>query len=159
MTILAGDEIPCRDKRLFSLTHARRRFTMRNRHLSVHRSESFQHVYEKASGPCALIPLVTIPVIAQEPSPWVGQKVVKKYNAPLRVANQVVDDFIFRTYTVEQVNGDWLWLVSGSMKGWASISSVVPLDHATEFYTFEVALFRRVWAQRGASSFLRIWAK
>src|SRR5208337_2366292 len=24
---------------------------------------------------------------------------------------------------------------------------------------FEVALFRRVWAQRGASSFLRIWAK
>ena len=28
-----------------------------------------------------------------------------------------------------------------------------PLKH------FEVALFRRVWAQRGASSFLRIWAK
>ena len=25
--------------------------------------------------------------------------------------------------------------------------------------SFEVALFRRVWAQRGASSFLRIWAK
>ena len=28
-----------------------------------------------------------------------------------------------------------------------------------QLLTFEVALFRRVWAQRGASSFLRIWAK
>lgn len=75
----------------------------------------------------------------QDISPWVGQKVVTKYNVPLRVGNQVVyDDHLFRVYQVERINGEWLGLVSGSVSGWVRSGEVVPFDQAIDFYTQEI---------------------
>ncbi len=76
---------------------------------------------------------------AQDASPWVGQKVVTKYQTPLRVGNQVADeDFVFRIYTVERAQRGWLWLAAGSVAGWVRSSEVVPFDHAIDFYTQEI---------------------
>jgi tetratricopeptide (TPR) repeat protein len=44
----------------------------------------------------------------------------------------------FRVYTVEQTNRGYLWLVSGSVKGWALASDVVPFDDAIDFFTAEI---------------------
>jgi tetratricopeptide (TPR) repeat protein len=69
----------------------------------------------------------------------VGTKVVTKYQAPLRVAEKVVDDgSVFRIYTVGQVNADWVWLVAGRVSGWVQSSAVVPFDEAVEFYNGEI---------------------
>jgi tetratricopeptide (TPR) repeat protein len=72
-------------------------------------------------------------------SPWVGQRVITKYKTPLRVGNQVVnDDNTLRIYKVEQANGDWLWLVAGSVAGWVPSGQVVPFDQAIDYYTQEI---------------------
>jgi tetratricopeptide (TPR) repeat protein len=69
----------------------------------------------------------------------VGTKVVTKYQTPLRVGERVVDDgAVFRVYTVDRVNDDWLWLVAGSVAGWVLSNEVVPFDEAVEFYTGEI---------------------
>src|SRR5207302_1395461 len=73
---------------------------------------------------------------------------------------QVVDDgSTFRVYTVERADGGWLWLVSGSVRGWVPAGEVVPFDRAIDFYTREVradpanaaAYDRRglVWQEKG----------
>src|SRR5262249_14147747 len=41
-------------------------------------------------------------------------------------------------YTVERADGGWLWLVSGSVRGWVPAGVVVPFDQAIDFYTREV---------------------
>ena len=82
---------------------------------------------------------VNSPAHAQKISPWIGKKVVTKYQTPLKVGGQVVDKGdAFRVYTVEQVNDGWLWLASGSVKGWATASEVIPFDQAIDFYTKEI---------------------
>jgi len=97
---------------------------------------------------------------AQVISPWVGQKVVTKFKTPLKAGNQVVDeDAVFRIYTVERSEGDWLWLVAGGVSGWARSSDVVAFDKAIDFYTQEIgakpgtayAYLRRgdIWKARG----------
>jgi hypothetical protein len=69
--------------------------------------------------------IVPTPTTGQVPT-WVGAKVVTKYKTALRVGSRVVTDgSLFRVYTVERVNGDWFWLVSGSVSGWARSSEVV----------------------------------
>ena len=160
MTILAADEIPCRDKRLFSLTHARRRFTMRNGHLSVHCSESFQHVYKKASGPlpvpALLLAALVVPfsVFGQDNSGWIGQRVITHFGAVLQIGNQVVDDEkrstnlpvsgkdrrVFRVYRVEHVNGHWLWLKAEKegIEGWVKAEFVIPYDQAIDYFTNQI---------------------
>ena len=76
---------------------------------------------------------------AQDKSPWVGKKVVTRYAKPLKVLDGTVDDGkIFRVYSVERVNGDWLWLVSGSVEGWVVTGDVVPFDQGIDFYTQEI---------------------
>jgi tetratricopeptide (TPR) repeat protein len=78
---------------------------------------------------------------AQEPSAWLGRKVVTKYTYPVKLGEQVVDDDSeFRQYTVTRVNGDWLWVVSGSIEGWLPFSQVVLFDQAIDFYTREIKL-------------------
>ena len=68
-----------------------------------------------------------IVALAQQPAEnsHVGKRVITQFGTVLKVGNQVVDDEgrgkalargknqrVFRTYTVEQVNGHWLWLVA-----------------------------------------------
>jgi tetratricopeptide (TPR) repeat protein len=75
----------------------------------------------------------------QADAPRVGTRVVTKYQTPLRAGQQVVDDgSTFRVYTVERADGGWLWLVSGSVRGWVPAGVVVPFDQAIDFYTREV---------------------
>src|SRR4051812_47846923 len=75
----------------------------------------------------------------QDDSPRVGTRVVTKSTTPLRVGQRVVDDgSTFRVYTVERADGGWLWLVSGSVRGWVPAGEVVPFDRAIDFYTQEV---------------------
>jgi tetratricopeptide (TPR) repeat protein len=57
----------------------------------------------------------------------------------LKLGEQVVDaGKIHRIYQIKQTNGDWLWLVSGSIAGWAKPADVLPLDRAIEIYTAEI---------------------
>lgn len=77
--------------------------------------------------------------LAQAPGSWFGQKVVTKYRTPLRQGRRVVDnDAVHRTYRVEDVFREWLWLVSGSATGWVRSCQFVPHDQAIDFYTQEI---------------------
>jgi hypothetical protein len=78
-------------------------------------------------------------VHAQDAPSWIGQKVIIKYKNPLRAGNRVVDeDALFRVYTVERSEGDWLWLVAGNVHGRARSTDVVPFDRAIDFCTQEI---------------------
>jgi tetratricopeptide (TPR) repeat protein len=88
---------------------------------------------------CFLMPVGTIQGIAQEPFTWIGQKVVTKYKCPVKVGNQVIEDGSrHKTYTVTRAEGDWLWVVSGSIEGWLPINQVILFDQALDFYTSEI---------------------
>lgn len=55
-----------------------------------------------------------------------GTRVVTCARTPLKVGNRVIDDgSLHRIYTVESVNGPWLWVVSGGVSGWP-FTVVVP---------------------------------
>ena len=76
---------------------------------------------------------------AQDISPWIGQRVVTKVLTPLKIGNRIVDEgTMFRVYTVERANGDWLWLVAGGVSGWVQSSEVVPYDQASDYFTLEI---------------------
>jgi tetratricopeptide (TPR) repeat protein len=76
---------------------------------------------------------------AQGISPWIGQRVVTRVLTPLKIGNRIVDEgTMFRVYTVERANGDWLWLVAGGVSGWVQSSEVVPYDQATDYFTLEI---------------------
>jgi tetratricopeptide (TPR) repeat protein len=80
------------------------------------------------------------PICAQSAAPTpTGAKVVLKVGANLKVGEQVVDTGqSHRVYIVERTQGDWRWLVSGKIAGWARSADIVPLDEADEFYTAEI---------------------
>ena len=86
-----------------------------------------------------VLPLLVLPhlVVAQETSSWIGQKVVTKYEYPIQDGISLCDTG-FHVYTVQRTSGDWLWVVSGSVKGWIPVSQVVRFDHAIDFYTQEI---------------------
>ena len=76
---------------------------------------------------------------AQDISPWIGQRVVTKVLTPLKIGDRIVDEgTMFRVYTVERANGDWLWLVAGGVSGWVQSSEVVPYDQASDYFTLEI---------------------
>ena len=84
--------------------------------------------------------LLVVPhlVIAQASS-WVGQKVVTRYDYPVKIGNQFVEkQNAFHVYTVTKVNGDLLWVVSGRIEGWLPASQAILLDQAIDFYTLEI---------------------
>jgi tetratricopeptide (TPR) repeat protein len=82
--------------------------------------------------------IATSYVRGQNPN-LVGRKVVTKYKTPLRVGDNVVNnDGEFRVFTVERVNGDWLWVVEGSVSGWVRSVDVVPFEKSVEFYTRQI---------------------
>ena len=89
-----------------------------------------------------VLSLLVLPhlVVAQETSSWIGQKVVTKYEYSITSWYLVVPTHGFHVYTVQRTSGDWLWVVSGSVKGWIPVSQVVRFDQAIDFYTQEIAL-------------------
>ena len=100
--------------------------------------------------------LLVVPhlVVAQDSS-WVGQKVVIKYRYPVKVGDRVVDDGQeFYVFAVTRINGDWLWVVSGSIEGWLPARQVVVFDQAIDFYTQEIKVNpgnSAAWFQRGVN--------
>jgi tetratricopeptide (TPR) repeat protein len=75
----------------------------------------------------------------QQPFTWVGQKVVTKYQYPVKVGNQIIEDGSrHEIFTVTRTEGDWLWVVSGSIEGWLPVSQVIRFDQALDFYTNEI---------------------
>src|SRR5271157_2330749 len=98
------------------------------------------------------LPMLSHLVFSQEPSSWIGQKVVAKYGHPIKIGEQLVEQHNFHVYTVQRANGDWLWVVSGSKEGWIPASQVVLFDQAINFYTQEIAANPGnswAWAGRG----------
>jgi tetratricopeptide (TPR) repeat protein len=111
---------------------------------------------------------------AQGPDSWIGKRVFTQYGAVLKVGNVVVDDEgrsadmaasgkarrSVRTYRVERVNGEWLWLKDEKSRvaGWVQSKWVVPYEQAIEFYTNQIRAnpssvnyIRRgtIWSQKG----------
>jgi tetratricopeptide (TPR) repeat protein len=70
----------------------------------------------------------------QDASVWIGHKVIKFAQTPLRVENRVIDDHeTFRIYTVEQAKGGWLWLVGDDVKGWVPANQVIQYELALPY--------------------------
>ncbi len=71
--------------------------------------------------------------------PPVGSEVVVKPGVSLKVGDAVVDTGTSpRIYKVERSNGNWLWLVSGPVAGWARSADAIPLDQAVAHFTAEI---------------------
>jgi len=102
--------------------------------------------------------------LAQQPAEnsHVGKRVITQFGTVLKVGNQVVDDEgrgkelargknqnVFRTYTIEQVNGQWLWLVAegSSVKGWAPAANVILIDRAIDYITRQIDANPGDWAK------------
>ena len=102
--------------------------------------------------------------LAQQPAEnsHVGKRVITQFGTVLKVGNQVVDDEgrskelargknrrVFRTYTVEQVNGHWLLLVAegSSVKGWAPAANVILFDRAIDYITGQIRANPGDWAK------------
>ena len=90
------------------------------------------------------IPALAVLLIAQvsqadDAPSWIGVKVVLMPQTPLRIGGQIVDDgSSSRSYTVRQVHGDWLWLVSTRTSGWVRSDRVVRLDQAVTYFTEQI---------------------
>jgi tetratricopeptide (TPR) repeat protein len=72
-------------------------------------------------------------------SPPAGTDVVIKAGASLKVDDKVVDTgSTHRIYKIEKSQGDWRWLVSGKIAGWAKATDIIPLSEAIDFYNAEI---------------------
>jgi tetratricopeptide (TPR) repeat protein len=118
----------------------------------------------KVVGLLAAMALVLSPTTghAQGTSPKIGTRVVlKSRDTPLKVGKQVVaTDDIHRVYTIERVNGPWLWVsasgVTGrvtsaasggvGVSGWVQASEVVPFDQAIDHFTRVIQSRPSSWA-------------
>jgi tetratricopeptide (TPR) repeat protein len=102
---------------------------------------------------------ITAQSLAQDGKEWVGQRVVTKFGAVLRVGKQVVDDDALansgsgmrnhsRIYRVEQESGRWLWLHDEKLStaGWLTADWVVPIDLAIDYFTDEIRAHRNTAA-------------
>jgi tetratricopeptide (TPR) repeat protein len=77
--------------------------------------------------------------LAQDDRSCAGQKVVLKEATPLRVGGRVVDPgTVFRIYTVQQTEGDFLLLASGSKGGWVKADLVVAFGQAIDHFSREI---------------------
>src|SRR4051794_5874301 len=84
-----------------------------------------------------LVASLIVPSVRGEPvSPPIGSRVVISRRAVLKVGNGTVDKgAAHQVYTGGRTNGDWLWLPSGSIGGWARRSDVMTLERAIEAAT------------------------
>jgi hypothetical protein len=70
---------------------------------------------------------------------WIGKQVATKFSAGVRVENQKPNpDRIFRVYTVQELKGNQVRLVAGSVNGWIDATEVLLLDKAIDFYNQEI---------------------
>ena len=92
-----------------------------------------------AAGTVLAVSVLVPHLVFAQDSSWVGQKVVTKYDYPVKIGDQPVEkQYLFHVYTVTRVNGDWLWVVSGSIEGWLPTSQALLFDQATDFYAQEI---------------------
>jgi tetratricopeptide (TPR) repeat protein len=92
-------------------------------------------------------------MIAPQDSRLIGQRIAAKYRCPLESGDALVEKLTpVDGYTVERIEGERIWVTSGSGKGWFPISQVMLLDEAIEFYTREIeadSRNARAWSERG----------
>jgi tetratricopeptide (TPR) repeat protein len=92
-------------------------------------------------------------MIAPQDSRLIGQRIAAKYRCPLESGDTLVEKLTpVDAYTVERIEGERIWVASGSGKGWFPISQVMLLDEAIEFYTREIeadSRNARAWSERG----------
>lgn len=98
------------------------------------------------------IPALTLAIVAtmtparaQDAQSLIGQRVVIRYRRPLTIGSVNVEPKDYRAYTVERADGDMLWLVAGSVSGWAPKDQVMTLDEALAFYTQDVRNNPTAW--------------
>jgi Tetratricopeptide repeat len=91
--------------------------------------------------------------LAQDGPTKIGQRVVTRFGAVLRVGNRIVDDEklenspsgrlrnLSRIYCVTRTNGAWLFIEDekSGAAGWVSSDWVIPFDAAIEYFTDEIA--------------------
>ena len=86
-------------------------------------------------------------------STGIGQKVVARYHYPIKSRDQTAPkQNRFHVYTVEKIEGERLWVKSGSVEGWIPLSQALLFDEAIEFYTQEIAENpgnSAAWSERG----------
>lgn len=88
--------------------------------------------------------LVT-PARGQDALSMLGQRVVIRYRRPLTIGAVNVEPKDYRAYTVERVERDMVWLVSGSVSGWLPKDQVMTLDEAIAFYTENIRNNPNAW--------------
>jgi len=107
----------------------------------------------------ALLLVIQAYSIAADPTAVsIGDKVLPKLDAVVRVGSQIIDDqqhpAVGLPWTVQAVNDQWLWVGDGR-KGWVQRSQVVTLDEAPAYYSVLIASGqRKAWAYnlRGCAS-------
>ena len=115
-------------------------------------------ILHPSSFPSALLALVVLASgrwsLAQNGQAWVGERIITRFGAVLRVGRRIVDDEkietsasggwrnLSRIYRVQRVNGDWLWLQDekSGAAGWVTADWVIPYDRAIEYFTDEISL-------------------
>ena len=93
----------------------------------------------------AIVLFVFAPVRGQEALSMLGQRVVIRYRRPLTIGAVNVEPEDYRAYTVDRVEGDMVWLVSGSVSGWIPKDQVMTLDEAIAYYTEDVRHNPNAW--------------
>jgi hypothetical protein len=72
-------------------------------------------------------------VHGQPSVPAIGSSAVIKPGVVLRAGDKVVDlGKVPHIYVVRRAKGDWLWLTSGAISGWARAADVVPFHRAID---------------------------
>lgn len=85
-----------------------------------------------------IVLVVSSSASAQPSSPWLGARVVtRSSDIALRLGSSTIPPAgdLHPAYTVEYVQGNWLWVTSGDVFGWLTIRDVVPLDQAVSYFS------------------------
>jgi serine/threonine-protein kinase len=89
--------------------------------------------------PWALLVLALAPPAAhgQDHPDWIGLQVIfKSAESVLKIGDKVVGRAdAFRVYRIDRVNGDWVWLISTGVSGWAPAGDLVRFEQAIDFYS------------------------
>ena len=107
----------------------------------------------------ALLVLISSVLGAGDPKPTDPSEVVlKSLDAKLFVDGRVTDTRgMFLRYRVQQVKGDWLWIVADcGTRGWCHRRDVIPADQAIAFFSAVIARepqSARAYRMRGCSHY------
>lgn len=92
--------------------------------------------------------LTAVAQTAPAPQNWAGKRVMPKEGCVVALPDEVIDARLLTLpYTVEQSNGDWLWVNQGvGRKGWVKAPRVVLLEEAADYYTQLLENEKTIWA-------------